>query len=90
MDNLQNSVSDKLLQGLYFQRDNNGAPGWGRITELIPDTSNWRNVADNLYEQGLIVQHNGGITHLTDKGIRFCETTSFLEPAIPIIKLENL
>ncbi len=84
------SVSDKLLKGLYFQREDDGSIGWGRITEIIPDTPNWRLVSDDLCERGLIVRRNGGITKLTDKGIWFCETRSFLDPATPVIELENL
>lgn len=84
------SVSDKLLKGLYFQREDDGSIGWGRITELIPDTSTWRIVADHLYDHGLIDFNHGGIAKLTDKGIWFCENKSFLDPAIPVIELEDL
>ena len=84
------SVSDKLLQELYFCREEDGRIGWGSITEKIPNTSTWRNVADHLYEQGLIAKRNGCATHLTSKGVKFCETTSFIDPSTPVIELEDL
>lgn len=83
------SVSDKLLKGLYFQREDDGSIGWDRITEIIPNNRNWRIVADHLYELGLIDFNHGGVAKLTDKGIGFCETKSFLDPATPVIELEN-
>ncbi len=87
------SISDKLLKELYFHRSLN-EEGMTRITEIIPDTLNWRIIAADLYGRGLIEFNPeatmGACAKLTDKGVVFCEKTSFLDPHTPVIELEDL
>lgn len=87
------SVSDKLLQGLYIHNLQN-AGYMARITEIIPNVWNWRGIAQDLYQMGLIVFNPGSsvgaCAKLTDNGVKFCETTSFIDPSTPVIELEDL
>lgn len=87
------SVLDKLLQGLYIQYSQNG-DYMTRITDIIPNVSNWRIVAQDLYKRGFIVFNPGAsmgaCAKITDKGVIFCETTSFIDPSTPVIELEDL
>lgn len=90
---MSESVSDKLLQGLYIHYSQNG-DYMTRITDIIPNVWNWRIVAQELYQMGLIEfnpgEPIGACAKLTYKGVKFCETTSFICSSIPIIELDDL
>lgn len=85
------SISDKLLYGLYRIRQYDS---YARITEIIPNEWNWRGIASDLYERGLIEFGSGrtigAIARLTSNGVKFCESTSFIDPSIPVIELDDL
>ena len=84
-------ISDKLLYGLYGIRQYDN---YARSTEIIPNELNWRGIASYLYERGLIEFGSdrtiGAIARLTINGIEFCESTSFTDPSIPVIELDDL
>ena len=92
--NTNKAILDNLLCGLYYHYQCYSGEGFARITTIIPYRMDWRTIAGTLYEMGLIVfssnENNGCAAKLTNKGVNFCEHTSFTAPSIPLIHPEHM
>ena len=83
---------DAILWTIY--KDSNGVSDQGRVyrnmLQIAPfsDDHEWRYLLVNLKNYGYINLYNNNTAKfsLTKKGVDFCETSSFSQPDVPIIK----